>query len=57
KAPGGGGAVGGAVGGVVGAGGAGVVTWPTHAIDSYSRALFPAAFLLFNVVYWASYSD
>ncbi|CAL8311846.1 unnamed protein product [Lota lota] len=32
-------------------------TWiDTHAIDSYSRVLFPGSYVLFNVVYWSVYS-
>ncbi|XP_002662272.4 gamma-aminobutyric acid receptor subunit rho-1 isoform X3 [Danio rerio] len=28
----------------------------THAIDKYSRVIFPAAYSLFNIVYWSIYS-
>ncbi|MBN3321720.1 GBRR3 protein, partial [Atractosteus spatula] len=28
----------------------------SHVIDSYSRLLFPAAYLLFNIIYWGLYS-
>lgn len=27
----------------------------THAIDKYSRAIFPAAYTLFNIIYWSIY--
>ncbi|XP_032832588.2 gamma-aminobutyric acid receptor subunit rho-2-like [Petromyzon marinus] len=30
-----------------------VILQRSHAIDSYSRVLFPASYILFNVVYWA----
>ncbi|XP_042630473.1 gamma-aminobutyric acid receptor subunit rho-1-like isoform X2 [Cyprinus carpio] len=28
----------------------------THAIDKYSRVIFPAAYTLFNIIYWSIYS-
>ncbi|XP_018409851.1 PREDICTED: gamma-aminobutyric acid receptor subunit rho-1-like [Nanorana parkeri] len=28
----------------------------THAIDKYSRIIFPAAYILFNVIYWSIFS-
>ncbi|KAK0155651.1 Gamma-aminobutyric acid receptor subunit rho-1 [Merluccius polli] len=28
----------------------------THAIDSYSRVVFPGSYVLFNIVYWSIYS-
>lgn len=28
----------------------------THAIDKYSRVLFPGAYILFNIIYWSIYS-
>lgn len=28
----------------------------THAIDKYSRIIFPAAFILFNLIYWSIFS-
>ncbi|XP_068609536.1 gamma-aminobutyric acid receptor subunit rho-1-like [Brachionichthys hirsutus] len=28
----------------------------THAIDKYSRVLFPGSYILFNIVYWCMYS-
>ncbi|XP_059375718.1 gamma-aminobutyric acid receptor subunit rho-1-like [Carassius carassius] len=28
----------------------------THAIDKYSRVVFPAAYTLFNIIYWSIYS-
>ncbi|XP_066555114.1 gamma-aminobutyric acid receptor subunit rho-3 [Amia ocellicauda] len=28
----------------------------SHIIDSYSRILFPAAYVLFNIIYWSLYS-
>ena len=28
----------------------------THAIDKYSRVLFPGAYVLFNIIYWSIYS-
>lgn len=28
----------------------------THAIDKYSRVIFPGAYTLFNVIYWSIYS-
>uniref|UniRef100_A0A671SJK6 Gamma-aminobutyric acid type A receptor subunit rho1 n=1 Tax=Sinocyclocheilus anshuiensis TaxID=1608454 RepID=A0A671SJK6_9TELE len=27
-----------------------------HAIDKYSRVIFPAAYMLFNIIYWSIYS-
>ena len=27
----------------------------THAIDKYSRVIFPGAYTLFNVIYWSIY--
>ncbi|XP_076128112.1 gamma-aminobutyric acid receptor subunit rho-1-like [Alosa pseudoharengus] len=27
----------------------------THAIDKYSRVIFPGAYMLFNIIYWAIY--
>ncbi|XP_071391094.1 gamma-aminobutyric acid receptor subunit rho-1-like [Centroberyx affinis] len=27
----------------------------THAIDKYSRVIFPAAYILFNIIYWSIY--
>ena len=27
----------------------------THAIDKYSRVIFPGAYALFNIVYWSIY--
>lgn len=27
----------------------------THAIDTYSRMIFPGAYILFNLVYWCVY--
>lgn len=27
----------------------------THAIDKYSRVLFPGAYILFNIIYWSIY--
>lgn len=27
----------------------------THVIDSYSRMIFPGAFIFFNVIYWSVY--
>lgn len=27
----------------------------THAIDKYSRMLFPGSYVLFNFIYWCSY--
>lgn len=28
----------------------------THAIDKYSRIIFPAAYILFNLIYWSIFS-
>ncbi|XP_029281226.1 gamma-aminobutyric acid receptor subunit rho-1-like isoform X2 [Cottoperca gobio] len=28
----------------------------THAIDKYSRVLFPGSYILFNIIYWSIYS-
>lgn len=28
----------------------------THAIDKYSRIVFPAAYILFNLIYWSIFS-
>lgn len=28
----------------------------THVIDKYSRVLFPGSYILFNIIYWSSYS-
>ncbi|XP_047243187.1 gamma-aminobutyric acid receptor subunit rho-1-like isoform X3 [Girardinichthys multiradiatus] len=28
----------------------------THAIDKYSRVIFPGAYILFNIIYWSIYS-
>ncbi|XP_029972515.1 gamma-aminobutyric acid receptor subunit rho-1-like [Salarias fasciatus] len=28
----------------------------THAIDKYSRVVFPGAYILFNIIYWSIYS-
>lgn len=28
----------------------------THAIDKYSRVIFPGAYTLFNIIYWSIYS-
>lgn len=28
----------------------------THAIDKYSRVIFPAAYILFNLIYWSIFS-
>lgn len=28
----------------------------THAIDKYSRVMFPGAYILFNIIYWSIYS-
>ncbi|XP_068087236.1 gamma-aminobutyric acid receptor subunit rho-1 isoform X1 [Hyperolius riggenbachi] len=28
----------------------------THAIDKYSRSIFPAAYILFNLIYWSIFS-
>nr|XP_006626283.2 PREDICTED: gamma-aminobutyric acid receptor subunit rho-1-like [Lepisosteus oculatus] len=28
----------------------------THAIDKYSRIIFPGAYILFNIIYWSIYS-
>ncbi|XP_039603932.1 gamma-aminobutyric acid receptor subunit rho-1-like isoform X1 [Polypterus senegalus] len=28
----------------------------THAIDKYSRLIFPGAYILFNIIYWSIYS-
>lgn len=28
----------------------------THAIDKYSRVIFPGSYILFNVIYWSIYS-
>lgn len=28
----------------------------THAIDKYSRVLFPGSYALFNIIYWSIYS-
>lgn len=28
----------------------------THAIDMYSRVIFPGAYILFNIIYWSIYS-
>ncbi|KAM4542604.1 gamma-aminobutyric acid receptor subunit rho-1-like [Odontesthes bonariensis] len=28
----------------------------THAIDKYSRVVFPGAYMLFNIIYWSIYS-
>ena len=28
----------------------------THAIDKYSRTVFPAAYILFNLIYWSIFS-
>lgn len=28
----------------------------THAIDKYSRVVFPGAYTLFNIIYWSIYS-
>lgn len=27
----------------------------THAIDTYSRMIFPGAYILFNLIYWCVY--
>lgn len=27
----------------------------THAIDKYSRVVFPGAYILFNIIYWSIY--
>lgn len=27
----------------------------THAIDTYSRVIFPGAYTLFNIIYWSIY--
>ncbi|KAK7133561.1 hypothetical protein R3I94_015442 [Phoxinus phoxinus] len=27
----------------------------THAIDTYSRVIFPGAYSLFNIIYWSIY--
>lgn len=29
----------------------------THAIDKYSRVIFPGAYTLFNIIYWSIYSQ
>lgn len=28
----------------------------THAIDKYSRVIFPGAYTVFNIIYWSIYS-
>lgn len=28
----------------------------THAIDKYSRVIFPGSYILFNIIYWTIYS-
>lgn len=28
----------------------------THAIDKYSRIIFPGAYILFNLIYWSIFS-
>lgn len=28
----------------------------THAIDKYSRMVFPGSYVLFNIIYWSIYS-
>lgn len=28
----------------------------THAIDKYSRVIFPGSYILFNIIYWSIYS-
>eukprot|EP00062_Callorhinchus_milii_P001831 gi/632937409/ref/XP_007899540.1/ PREDICTED: gamma-aminobutyric acid receptor subunit rho-3 isoform X2 [Callorhinchus milii] len=33
-----------------------IIIKSNHAIDSYSRILFPAAFIVFNVIYWGIFS-
>ncbi|XP_029589815.1 gamma-aminobutyric acid receptor subunit rho-1-like [Salmo trutta] len=27
----------------------------THAIDKYSRVIFPGSYILFNIIYWSCY--
>lgn len=27
----------------------------THAIDKYSRSIFPGAYIIFNIIYWSVY--
>lgn len=27
----------------------------THAIDTYSRVIFPGAYIFFNLIYWSAY--